>query len=675
MTEEPNTINLHVTFPEGLPSGVRVGVKRPDATEYTYITQTSTVEIPQNYAFDCILEFPDTIEFDEWTIGGGSFVEGFTYHSNPTRVMYTDDYGTLTFKVIFHTDYRIKLTVENPTGFSGNGMRYKVSGQSEELILDETYRTMDKGTQFTLYSHPTGGCVFDKWRCYITPAQYIDVTGNIFNTYFGDRDITEYRAIFKKSESKTPIKLAINADNVTINYKVDGGAYQPISTGTTVYVEPGSTVSFLPDSSTYPQGRTFDHWMKGTERITTEELTFVAEGTALINLGFYCKSSTGTHPVNINFAQSSLGNGSVQYTIGSQQSVVVSGNTSINVDNRVTLKLKSVNRKPKYYVDKWTVTDSTGTRDIIGDEEITLTIISQTSITYYLKRKYTITVRQATGGTISPGTSEYDAHSTAHFTITPNPHFKIESLIVDDVTQSPSSTKDFVDITQDHTLSASYTEKQKCRVVASAGAGGSIDPPGTSYIYEDESALYTITPDSGFIIEDVIIDNVSQGAITSISLYYQASGHTISASFKRDKTKYTINVQSTGHGRIVASATEVYEGDSVTITCTPDEDWYLSDIVDNGKHVGAKNPYIISNVRENHTVVASFEHTATVKTTIFIKIDGAWQIINLELYPQMYVKINGVWNALFTEYDAPMIYTKENGIWVKLFKEVNSSLL
>jgi len=72
-------------------------------------------------------------------------------------------------------------------------------------------------------------------------------------------------------------------------------------------------------------------------------------------------------------------------------------------------------------------------------------------------------------------------------------------------------------------------------VVASAGPGGTISPPGTSTVIPTFSVVYTITPNPGYTVSDVLIDGFSFGAITAFE--FNTGGHTIHATFtNRPKT-------------------------------------------------------------------------------------------------------------------------------------------
>jgi beta-lactamase superfamily II metal-dependent hydrolase len=68
-------------------------------------------------------------------------------------------------------------------------------------------------------------------------------------------------------------------------------------------------------------------------------------------------------------------------------------------------------------------------------------------------------------------------------------------------------------------------------VTASAGAGGAIAPSGAVPVLQGVSQGFTITPDGGSSVADVLVDGVSVGAVSGYTFPGVAADHTISASF------------------------------------------------------------------------------------------------------------------------------------------------
>jgi hypothetical protein len=66
---------------------------------------------------------------------------------------------------------------------------------------------------------------------------------------------------------------------------------------------------------------------------------------------------------------------------------------------------------------------------------------------------------------------------------------------------------------------------------SSAGPGGSITPQGIVDVTSGANQTFTITPSAGYAISSVLVDGVSQGALTSYTFTGVTVNHTISATF------------------------------------------------------------------------------------------------------------------------------------------------
>lgn len=71
-------------------------------------------------------------------------------------------------------------------------------------------------------------------------------------------------------------------------------------------------------------------------------------------------------------------------------------------------------------------------------------------------------------------------------------------------------------------------------ITASAGPNGSINPSGSVTVNQGSNKSFTITPDSGYSINDVLVDGSSVGAVSSYTFTSITQNHTISATFKAD---------------------------------------------------------------------------------------------------------------------------------------------
>ena len=97
-----------------------------------------------------------------------------------------------------------------------------------------------------------------------------------------------------------------------------------------------------------------------------------------------------------------------------------------------------------------------------------------------------------------------------------------EIVIVDN---SGTITGDIVSATPD---------KDPNTITATAGPNGSISPSGAVVVPAGQAQTFTITPDTGYDIQDVLVDGVSVGARTSVTFMSAIQDHTITASFVRN---------------------------------------------------------------------------------------------------------------------------------------------
>lgn len=145
---------------------------------------------------------------------------------------------------------------------------------------------------------------------------------------------------------------------------------------------------------------------------------------------------------------------------------------------------------------------------------------------------FTITVTQPLGGTISPsGVVEVEEGGSATFTATPESSCYVFShWIVDGEDAGNVNPYVFSNVNENHTLTAVFTDVEYT-IVSSAGANGTISPLGEISVGCGDSITFTITPDSGYAVADVLVNGVPVGAVTTYTFEDVTENQTISASF------------------------------------------------------------------------------------------------------------------------------------------------
>ena len=150
---------------------------------------------------------------------------------------------------------------------------------------------------------------------------------------------------------------------------------------------------------------------------------------------------------------------------------------------------------------------------------------------------YTITPSAGTGGTISPSTvQQVDAGENSTFVITADSCHTIGDIVIDGVSNGPQispNTTEFKNVAADHTINAVFNTKT-FTITSSVRApgGGTISPLGVTEVYCGADQTYTMTPNPGNAVLDVIVDGSSVGPVAIYNFtQVQANGHTIEAVF------------------------------------------------------------------------------------------------------------------------------------------------
>jgi hypothetical protein len=94
----------------------------------------------------------------------------------------------------------------------------------------------------------------------------------------------------------------------------------------------------------------------------------------------------------------------------------------------------------------------------------------------------------------------------------------------------------FDNVTADHTISASFATDTHT-ITASAGPNGTISPQGDTSVNSGSSQSFTITPETGYHVLDVMVNGASVGAVTSYTISNITGNHTIMAVFEIDAPK------------------------------------------------------------------------------------------------------------------------------------------
>ena len=227
---------------------------------------------------------------------------------------------------------------------------------------------------------------------------------------------------------------------------------------------------------------------------------------------------------------------------------------------------------------------------------------------------YTITSSvNGIGGTIAPnGPTEVTVGTDQAYAITANPGYSVDDVLVDGVSVGAVTAYTFTSVDADHTIVVSFTPM--FHINASAGTGGSITPSGDIYVTSGDNQVFNINKDPGYVIDDVLVDGVSVGAVTTYTFATVNADHTISAGF-RDAV-HTITATSESNGHISPTgAVSVNDMSSQSFTMSADAGYTILDVEVDGVSVGAVTNYDFTNVTRDHTIKVYIRPIYTINAT------------------------------------------------------------
>jgi hypothetical protein len=230
---------------------------------------------------------------------------------------------------------------------------------------------------------------------------------------------------------------------------------------------------------------------------------------------------------------------------------------------------------------------------------------AQTIDAQFRALNFIITPAAGAGGTISPNTPQTVPYGgSATFAIAPNTGYRIADVLVDNASVGAVPSHTFSNVRANHTITASFAILTYV-ITPTAGAGGTISPNTPQTVNHGGSKTFTIAPNAGYRVADVLVDGVSVGAVASHTFSNVQANHTIAASFAI--LTYVITPSAGAGGTISPNTSQtVNHGGSKTFTIAANAGYWIADVKVDGVSVGAVSSYTFSNVQADHTIAASF---------------------------------------------------------------------
>lgn len=168
------------------------------------------------------------------------------------------------------------------------------------------------------------------------------------------------------------------------------------------------------------------------------------------------------------------------------------------------------------------------------------------------------------------------------------------------------------DITEAATINVTLT---KYTITATSGENGTITPSGVTEYDCNATSTYTITPNEGYEITDVLVDGISVGAVDSYTFSSLNSDHTISVTFNLQKLRVITVAQPAVGGSTTGDGLYDYNT-LVTVTATPNDGY---EFVNWAGDITSTEASFSFNIKQDVTLTANFkliEYNITYETGV-----------------------------------------------------------
>ena len=529
------------------------------------------------------------------------------------------------FEAIPATTYTLSITASGSgsASYNGTSIRSKTS----------TF-TVNEGTNVSITFTPDNG-----YRIKSVKENNTIVTSYVSSNTYTISSISRNTTVEVEFEAVPPTiyTLSIKAiGNGSVLY--DGTTIRGKTSTFTVNEGTNATISFAPDNGYRIKSVKVNnadvtssvsnnsYTINNISRDTNVEVEFEA-----IPATIYTLSITASGSGSASYNGTSIRSKTSTFTVNEGTNISI----TFTPDNGYRIKsVKENNTIVTSYVSNNTYTINNISRNTTV--EVEFEAIPQTT--------YTLTIAVSGGGsvyyegeTINNSTNYYTVNDGTYATIyfTPDDGYRLKSVKENyyDVTSQIGSNSYTTYISGNTSIEVEFEEISVSTYSLSvkASGSGSVSYNGstvrnrtTSFTVEEgTNATITFTPDNGYRLKSVVVNNynvTSSVSNNSYTISYINRDTNVEVEFEAiPATTYTLSVKAVGsgsasyNGTIVRDKTSTFsvnEGTNATITFTPDNGYRIKSLVVNNADVTSyisNNTYSINSIAKNTTLVVEFE--------------------------------------------------------------------
>ncbi len=184
------------------------------------------------------------------------------------------------------------------------------------------------------------------------------------------------------------------------------------------------------------------------------------------------------------------------------------------------------------------------------------------------------------------------------------------TVTVDNLPAPVANSYTFSSITANHTIAVTFAINTYTLTPSPlpAGSHGTIDPATVVTKDYGTSQTFTFTPDTGYHVATVTVDNVPAPVANSYTFSSISANHTIAVTFAINTYTLTPSPLPAGSHGTIDPATVVTKdyGTSQTFTFTPDTGYHVATVTVDNVPAPVANSYTFSSISANHTIAVTF---------------------------------------------------------------------
>jgi hypothetical protein len=250
----------------------------------------------------------------------------------------------------------------------------------------------------------------------------------------------------------------------------------------------------------------------------------------------------------------------------------------------------------------WDACPGFGTCQLTIDEARTITATFSPALV-----TYTITASVLGGsGSITPlGPTTVVAGGSQAYVIAPAAGYRINYVAVNGASVGAVASYTVANVSKDTTIRADFVPVTYAITVTQT-PNGTVTPSTYGGYRAGTSQTFSVRPNTGYHVTDVVVDGASVGAVGSYTVANIQANHAVTATFAANPS-YTITASGGTNGAITpAGTTTLLGGQSQKYTIVPSAGFRVGAVLVDGVARGAITSFTFSTVSASHTIEASF---------------------------------------------------------------------